>query len=513
MATDSPTPTLRFGPFQLLRTQRQLLAGREPVRLSSRALDVLIALVERAGELVSREELMAWVWPCEVVEENTLRVHVAALRKALGDGQQGARYISTVAGRGYCFVAEVQRVLAVRSVDAAVPPSALAGDPPGAAMPGGMPAGATSLLGRQATVAALARQLRQRRFVSIVGAGGLGKTCVALAVAESERLAYPGGVFFADLSVLPAQADAGQLQQVLARALPCPLDGQPALLVLDNCEQVLDALAGPLEALRSGHPALHLLATSREPLRSAGEWVHLLPALDLPPSGPIDAARAARYPAVQLFAERATASDDRFGLDDGNVAAVVAICRQLDGLPLAIELVAALVHVFGLGVLAAGLDARFLQLSAGRRRGAARHQTLAALLDWSYQLLDPLERRVLQRLAVLRAGMAMDDLEAVAAHPGTTPARVREAICRLVSKSWLFPEPGGDPVRLRLHGLARIFAEDLLAASGELEAVRHRHAACLAAAARRAAAQADARAPHPPELRGVHLLPHAWPAT
>ena len=359
---------LNFGPFRLLPAQRLLLDDGAPVRLGSRALEILIALAERAGEIVSSQELMARVWPDAVVEDNTLRVHIAALRKALRDGQAQARYIANMPGRGYCFVAEVLRLPAF----------------PAPASPGNLPPRLTRMIGREEAVAALIAQVPKRRFVTLVGAGGMGKTTVALAVAAALAPAYAHGVCFVDLSSVQG---APSLRAALAGALgwqdPTPEEasGLPGflrdrhlLLVLDNCEHVVDVLAPVLEDLLGAAPRLHILATSREPLQVDGEWLHRLPALRFPEDQqPMSAAHALTFPAIELFVERATATLDTFALTDANAAQAAEICRRLDGIPLAIELAAARVDVFGLDALVRRLDTPFfLELRNARRSGTRR---------------------------------------------------------------------------------------------------------------------------------------------
>lgn len=478
-AAGHAAPALCFGPFVLYRAQRRLLEDGHAVRLGSRAMDLLIALVDQAGQVVGRDELMSHVWPREIVEDNTLRVHIAALRKALGDGQRQARYITNVPGRGYCFVAEL-RHLGDGLAAAPPPPPATTRLPPRMAR----------MVGRRDAVAALSSQLKERRFVTIVGAGGMGKTTVALAVADALAQAQAQGAWFVDLSAVPP---AGSVAEAFASALEVPtsaggltarlvahLRDKHMLIVVDNCEHVAESLAPLLEALLRDCAGLHVLATSREPVRATGEWVHLLPALEFPRgTDAVGMQQAAAYPAVQLFVERAAAGDDSFRLDDANAALVVEVCRQLDGIPLAIELTAALVRAFSLKGVAAGLGSKLLALRNSHRMAVSRHQTLHAMLDWSHQLLTPAEKEVLHRLSVFRGGMSIDSAIAVAADGSIGPADVRDAIAGLASKSWLYADAGADPVRLHMHGLARTFANERLLQGGTREDTERRHAAHL----------------------------------
>jgi DNA-binding winged helix-turn-helix (wHTH) protein len=378
-AAASADHAISFGPFRLVPSQQLLLEDDKPVRLGSRALDILIALAERPSEVVSKEELIARVWPGTFVEEGNLRVHIAALRRALGDGQAGKRYVVNVPGRGYRFVAPV--ALSAEQRSQAPPPST-----PTRAHD--LPASSTRMLGRADTVNSLISQLTQRRFITLVGPGGIGKTTVALAVADGSAGSYHGGVRFIDLAPL---SDPLLVPSALAFVLglgirsdnPIPglvafLRDKEMLLVLDGCEHVIDAAASLAEQLFRGAPGVRILATSREPMRAEGERVLRLSPLGVPAaSGGLTAAQAMTYPAIQLFVERATESLDTFELTEADAPVIVDICRRLDGIALAIELAAGRVDAFGVRGLAALLDDRFRILTRGRRTALPRHQTLS----------------------------------------------------------------------------------------------------------------------------------------
>jgi DNA-binding winged helix-turn-helix (wHTH) protein len=359
-----------FGPFRLFAAERLLEKADQPLQLGGRALDILITLVERAGEVVTRKDLISRVWPDVIVEEANLRVHVAGLRKALGDGHNGARYVANVPGRGYCFVAPVTRSALPRSLPQArsVATHRLRK----------LPARLTRMVGRDDTVRALSAQLMTRRFVSIVGPGGMGKTTVAVSIAHALIDDFEGAVFFVDLGAL---TDPGLVPTAVASALGFMVQAQDpflsllaflgerrVLLLLDNCEHVIDAAAALAEPVVSEAPQAHILATSREALRVEGEYVHLLYPLD----GPLDdvgltAAEALTFPAVQLFMERAAASGNRGELSDVDAPIVAGICRRLDGIALAIELAASRVGTHGIRGTAELLDNRFKLLWQGRR--------------------------------------------------------------------------------------------------------------------------------------------------
>src|SRR6202789_2916760 len=377
----SPEDALSFGPFSLSAAERLLRKAGEPVALGGRALDILIALAERPGEVVTHRELMSTVWPDVTVEEGNLRFQMSVLRKALGDGKDGARYVSTVAGRGYCLVAPITRSTVARTVPAtAVTPTERVQR---------LPPRLTRMVGRDDTVRSLARQLQAWRFLSIVGPGGIGKTTVAISVAHALVDGFDGAVFFIDLATL---TDPQLVLTAVALALGFivrtedPVVGLLAfigdkkiLLVLDNCEHVIGVAAALAERVVSETPQAHVLATSREALRAEGEHVHLLYSLDCPPEDAgLTAMEALRYPAAQLFMERAGASGYRAALSDIDAPIVAQICRRLDGVALAIELVASRVGSLGIHGTAQLLDNRFSLLWHGRRTALPRHETLNA---------------------------------------------------------------------------------------------------------------------------------------
>ena len=505
--------TLRFGPFRLMPRRRLLLEGERPLRLGSRAFDLLVVLVERAGEIVPQAELMAQVWRDAVVESGSLRMHIAALRKALGDGTE-ARYIVNVPTKGYMFVSPVQA-----SGDTAPPPAqspAPALDTPARADT--LPALLTRLVGRQDAVEDLIRRLPRHRCVTLVGAGGIGKTTVALAVAHAVHAAYAHGVCFVELGEL---SDARRVPAALASALGVavmpqdPVQGVTAflrdknlLVVLDNCEQVIGAVAEMAERLLADAPQVHLLATSREPMRIPGEWVQRLASLDVPSDGvPLGPAQALAYPAVQLFVERALASQDDFVLGDAEVPLVCALCRRLDGLPLAIEIAAASIDRLGLQGLSATLGSQLSGLLRGRRTALPRHQTLRATLDWSHALLSPSEQVLYRRLALFAKTFPLPAVVAVCqddADPGA--ADVAADMSSLVGKCLVSADISGPTVMYRLLETTRAHAAERLEAHPEATDVRRRHAGYVLAVFRDAEATrasgplADWQARHAPAM-------------
>ncbi|MBV8473763.1 MAG: helix-turn-helix transcriptional regulator, partial [Hyphomicrobiales bacterium] len=471
--------TFRFGAYRLTPAERLLERDGRPFLIGSRALDLLIALVERAGEVVSQRELMERVWPDLTVEDAGLRVHVMRLRKALGDGVDGARYITNVMGRGYGFVASVERSPAAPEPAPIGAPRAMTAPPPRL----------SRMVGRDQTVVALADLLQQRRFVSIVGPGGMGKTTVAVAVAHQLANAFDAQVAFVDLA---PHADAGLLTAAVAAAIGAPsmeLDPLAGLLafvadrrmliVLDNCEHLVDAVAALAEQLHTRAPALHLLATSREALRTQGEHVHVLEPLEAPPDLAAKASELLNYPAVQLFMERAAAGGYREPIEDETASLVAEICRRLDGIPLAIELVASRLGTHGVQGVANLLDNRLKLLWQERRGASVRHSTLHAMLDWSYSLLSERDRAILARLGVFAGAFDFAAVRAVAVCNRYDVSEIEQALDNLVEKSLVWTCASPTENLYRLPHVTRQFAREELTKrdeSREVEARRARYA-------------------------------------
>jgi predicted ATPase/DNA-binding winged helix-turn-helix (wHTH) protein len=485
--------SLSFGPFRLNPTRRVLLRDGKPLRLGSRALDLLIALVDSGKDLISKEDLLKRVWPDTFIEEANLRVHVAALRKLLGDEGTGDQYIGTVAGRGYCFVAPVMRL----DEAAGDPVSTLSPAPAETARH--LPASITRVIGRSDSVDAISSQLARRRFVTVVGPGGIGKTTVALAVAAHLADSYRHRVCFVELASLSdPRLIPGAVASVLGlatlgeqpiAALVAHLQNKSMLIVLDNCEHALDAVAVLAESLLRGAPGVHLLATSRQPLRGEGEFLYHLAALVVPPRDDKPSiSEALGFSAVELFAERAAASLDSFELTPDNLATVVDICHRLDGIPLAIELAAARVDLFGVEGLASRLNDCFSILTKGRRTALPRHQTLRATLDWSFELLSDAEKRVLPRLATLIGEFTMEAAIALGSGTEHAPADLVDTITGLIEKSLVATDLSGNVVHYRLLGTTRAYALEKLRLSGEADSMARCHAIHFRELARQAEA-------------------------
>jgi predicted ATPase/DNA-binding winged helix-turn-helix (wHTH) protein len=465
----------QFGAFTLLPAQRLLLDGNAPVRVGGRALDLLIVLVEGAGKVVGRDELMASVWKKVVVDEGSLRVHVAALRRALRDDGDGRRYIVNVPGRGYSFVGDVS-------------PSVPAGVTETLSRPyegrGHLPLLLVNVVGREDAIREVGCMVAEHRLVTVVGAGGVGKTTVALAAAAQLAAHYRDGARFVDLAPL---TDARQVANVWAnvidpsqpvfdeRDLGALLADRHMLIVLDNCEHVVQAAAVVAEVVQAAAPGVHVLATSREPMRATSEWVIRLPSLELPPaSGRLTAEQAGAFAAVQLFTQRTAATCAGFALTDDDVPCVTEICWRLDGIPLALELAAGRVAQLGLRGLSARLEDRFAVLTKGLRTALPRQQTLRATIDWSYELLSDDQKAVLRRLSVFAGAFSFDS--AVAVCEDDLSADPCDAIDELVSKSLITVDIGSDIARYRLLEVTRAYALEKLEDAGELVAASRSHA-------------------------------------
>ena len=473
-----------FGPFRLSPARREIERDGVPLALGDRALDILIVLIERAGEIVSHRDLISRVWRDLVVSPGNLRVHMTALRKALGDGQSGARYIENVIGQGYCFVAPVTRS---RTAEAAEPSSSQL---PSSKLTQSraLPPALARMVGRDDTVRTIAADLRTDRFVTIVGPGGMGKTTVAVAVAHAMLDEFAGKVSFVDIGAI---TDPGQLAATVASTLGLTIQSAAALailmaflgktrmlLVLDNCEHVVDA-AGPLaEMIFSQAPEVHILATSREALRVEGEHVLWLRPLESPPqAASVSAATALTYPAVKLFVERATASDNRFALTDANAPIAADICGRLDGIALALEFVAGRIGTYGLAGTADLLNKHLGLHWQGRRTALPRHQTLHALLDWSYSLLPESEQRVLRRLSIFVGTFTLEAAQAVASGAEMDDINVINALDHLLAKSLMSASKTHEGATCyRLLETTRIYAISRLEASGETGVTAERHA-------------------------------------
>jgi predicted ATPase/DNA-binding winged helix-turn-helix (wHTH) protein len=470
---------LSFGPFKLLANERLLTKEGVPVELGARALDILVVLTASPNEIVSKKDLLSRVWPDVIVEEGSLRFHMNGLRKALGDGQGEARYITTLPGRGYCFVASVARP-AQPSDDT----PAVVGNFHHANLPGRL----SRVVGREEDVLKLSAQLNASRFVTILGAGGVGKTTVAIAVGHRLVDAFSGALLFVDLGML---GDPNLVTAGIASMLGLSVQSNDAtpnliaylrdkriLLILDTCEHLVEAVAPLAATIIDAAPQVHVLATSREALRVEGEHIYRLDALACPPDDPgLTAEEVRTFPAAQLFMERALAGGARFDISDAEAPVVASICRKLDGVALAIELAARRVESHGLQQTAALLDQRLTLLWLGSRTAPPRQKTLRATLDWSFGLLTELERVVLRRLAVFVGHFTLDAALEVATGAALDRSTILGAIDNLVAKSIVATSPLGAMMRYRLLDTTRVYALEITIDDADANDLSVRHAA------------------------------------
>lgn len=467
-------------------------------------MEILTALVERAGLVVSKEDLNKRAWPRTTVDESNLKVNIAAIRRALEGLEPETHFIATVSGQGYRFVAPVD--VAARPI-------------PAAARRHNLPRPA-DLLGRSEDLAEISTKVLQRPLVTITGPGGVGKTSLAVALGHAVVGRFRDGVWMVDLCVVDSDRYlASALAQEMGiaihaddpqAALTMALADRQCLLVLDGCENSLDQAARLATLLAAAAPGTHVLATSREPLRIAGEVMHHLRPLAVPTmSGTLNAREVLAVPAVALFVARASAAAPGFGFEDDDAPTLVEICRRLDGLPLALELAATRVGAFGLRGLLRVLNERLDILDDGRRAGHPRHRGVTATLAWSHGLLSAKEQALFRRLSVFHGVFPLDAALAVCRLAGGAERGcIRHGIghlADLVAKSLVVAVPGRSP-RYQLLDTTRDYGLQRLAESGEEDAVRRRHAELCLAQCRDASGRKSAQASSDPPEDPIALV-------
>src|SRR5260221_6182705 len=466
---------LRFGPFELSIGERVLRRDGQVLPLGDRALDILIYLADRPGEVIAKQELIDHVWPDVTVEEGSLRVHVAAIRKALGDGQFGNRYIANIKGRGYSFVGTV------------VP---LTGNTESRndkfRQQGRLPVRPLMMIDRESVISEVNAKLRDERFVTLLGPGGIGKTTIALAFGRAAAEEFDGKVYFVDLESL---TDSRHVAAAVATSLGVALKSkdpglelvdlvrsQKLLIILDSCEHLIEAVASLAEQLYRQTEEIHVLTTSRELLKVEGEHCYRVLPLDCPPDGSTHTANAVlRYPSAQLFVQRVAARAGSFVLTDEEAPFVAEMCRKLDGIPLAIELAAGQAAALGVKNTVARLVSRPELLKLSHRTAVPRHRTLKATLDWSYDLLSDAERIVFRRIAPFVGHFTLEGARYVAGELGADTREIFDAIAGLVEKSLIATRIDETQAQYRLLNTTRAYALEKLEEHAEVDVVFRRH--------------------------------------
>ncbi|MGO4355117.1 winged helix-turn-helix domain-containing protein [Rhizobium sp. RAF36] len=472
-------PHYTFGAFELFPERRLLLEAGTPLKLGPRAFDLLAVLVERGGEIVSNSELLRLVWPHAVVDQVALRVHLSSLRKALLPGNGGRSPISNISGRGYTFT---------------IPIEGRSGEPEAGVLVArapfskrNLPLAGKRLIGRDDDVANLLARLRHVRLLSIVGPGGIGKTSVAVSLAEVAGGEYTGGIAFVDLATMSdprllwttiaAAAHVVTVNEHVSKAVVAALIGRRCLVILDNCEHMVESAAEAAQMLYEQVPSLDVLATSREPLRADAEHVHRLAPLDCPKDDELVAAdEIDGYSALELLVERTVANNESFQLRNEDVVVAAALCRKLDGLPLAIELVAAGVSTFGLRTVASNIENRYSVILKAPRTATARHQSLTAVLDWSYETLSDLEREVLKSLGLFQGAVDFQTASSFLARSLVSSDDAVDAIYSLHTKSLLSADLGQDEIQYRLLETTKLYVIGKLRDEGHFDDLALRHA-------------------------------------
>src|ERR1700688_2678183 len=467
---------LRFDPFELSIGERVLRRDDEVLPLGDRALDILIHLADRPGEVIAKQELIDHVWSDVTVDEGSLRVHVAAIRKALGDGQFGNRYIANIKGRGYSFVGIVVSLAGgTESTNAKFRHQ------------GRLPVRPIMMIGRETVVSEVSDKLRDERFVTLLGPGGIGKTTIVLAVGRAVAEEFGGKVHFVALEGLTDPRHvAGAVATSLGLAIKSKDPGlelvdlvrsRKLLIILDSCEHVIEAVASLAEQLYQPTEEIHVLTTSRELLKVEGEHCYRVLPLDYPPDGSEQTANAVlRYPAAQLLVQRVAARAGSFALTDEEAPFVAEMCRKLDGQPLAIELAASQVAALGIKNTVARLVSRPELLKLSHRTTVPRHRTLKATLDWSYDLLSDAERIVFRRIAPFAGHFTIEGARYVAGELGVGTGEVCDAIAGLVEKSLITTRIDETQALYRLLDTTRAYALEKLEEHGEFDPISLRHA-------------------------------------
>ncbi len=460
--------------------RRELRSRGIPVPLGGRAFELVAILAQSAAQLVTKDHMMERVWPGAIVGEGTIHVHISAVRKALGPDRA---MLKTVSGRGYRLLGNWTPQQ--REANAPIYSSLIRAS--GSSPPNNFSPVITRLIGRAAACQFVRDLVSAYRVVTVTGPGGIGKTSLAIKAVRYLLPDFEDGGWIVELASL---SDPGLVASAVASTLGLKLAGEISaesvaravgekhlMLVLDNCEHVIDAAANVAEALTRLCPRTTIVATSREILRIDGKSVYRVPPLEVPAPGQAAPDYIMQYSAVELFVARTKALNAGFVPTAEDLASIAAICRHLDGIPLAIEFAAARAAVLSVQGVAAGLHDRFALLTAGRRTALPRQRTLRATLDWSHELLPETERRLLRRLAVFPGGFTIDAAAAVMTDTGFDTSAALAGIANLVAKSWVALDKSGAAARWTLLETIRAYALEKLVESGESDDAQRRHAA------------------------------------
>jgi predicted ATPase/DNA-binding winged helix-turn-helix (wHTH) protein len=464
--TAAPSPLCyRFGPFELQPNKRRLLASGTQVAVGSRAFDLLVVLVERDGHLVTKDELLERVWPNVIVEENTLQAQVSALRKILG-----AEAIATISGRGYRFALE----LTFAGAESLVPKHNL-------------PQQLTSFIGREKEIAQIKELLGTTRLLTLIGAGGCGKTRLAMQVAGDLLESYSDGIWLVELAAL---SDPDLVPQTVANVLGLKeragaslaqtineyLASRHLLLLLDNAEHLLAACAQLTDAVLRQCAQVVILVTSRERLGIAGELTYRVPSLSVPdPKRDATPEELSAFESARLFMERARLQRPHFAITAQNASALASVCHRLDGIPLAIELAAPRVRSMSMEEVNRRLDQRFGLLTGGSRTALPRHRTLRAMIDWSYDLLSDAEQALLCRLSVFSGGFTLGAAEQVCVGEGVDNVQVLDLLTSLADKNLVVADEQDGVTRYRLLETVSDYANERLRQDDQEAPWRNRH--------------------------------------
>src|ERR1700739_1304246 len=459
-----------FGNYRIFPELRILLKNGNKVDLTARAFDVLWVLVKARGEVVTKDELIEQVWAGSIVEENNLHTHISAIRRAL---KQDRSLISTDFGRGYRLTlpapAKTNLTPGTKKIESPNLPSPL-----------------TTLLGRDSELRDLQQIITANRLTTTPGPGGIDKARWPVEAGRCLLPSFSGRVHLAEMGII---GESDLIWPAIARALGMEatnmgltaesriaLRGLRLLLIIDNCEHLTEAIAGAVETLLRGGEGIHICITSQEPFGTQGEQIYRIRPLAVPPADASTMDMVLTHAAAQLFVEPSLSYTRDSQFDDATACEIAAICRQLDGVPLALELAAARVPTLGVRGVLDGLSDRFRLLTAGQRSALPRHKTLRATVDWSHRLLDETERTLFRRLAVFPAGFTVEAVHYVSGPEIEDQWQIIDLLGNLVGKSLLHLDVSAPTPRYRFLETIRLYALEQLADSGETDLTARRHA-------------------------------------